>query len=90
MGSKLMPVAKDKKWEVLDNSDTVIENRIAIEVIKCDIQALKSSTNVHNKKTDREFESLHKKIDQIDGRLWWFAGIIIVATVGPLLAGLVG
>ena len=78
-----------KIWELHDNNETIVENRIAIEVIKNDISTIKSTTEHHNKKTDAEFHSLHNKIDRIDNRLWWFAGIIIVGTIGPLLAGMI-
>ena len=59
-----------------------------IALIKHDIKSIRDETNIHNKQTEKDFASIHKKIDKIDNRLWWLAGIIIMATVGPLIAGL--
>ena len=59
-----------------------------IALIKHDIKSIRDETNIHNKQTEKDFASIHKKIDKIDNRLWWLAGIIIAATVGPLIAGL--
>ena len=64
-----------------------IETEVAL--IKHDVNAIKESTREHNAKTDRDFELIHKKIDKIDNRLWWLGGVIIVATVGPLIGSLI-
>jgi len=56
---------------------------------KQDVNTIKESTREHNQKTDRDFELIHKKIDKIDNRLWWLGGVIIVATVGPLIGSLI-
>lgn len=60
-----------------------IETEIAL--IKKDINTIKDNHLAH---IEKDIDMIHKKVDRIDNRLWWFAGIIIVATVGPLLAGL--
>ena len=70
-------------------SEEVNKNRIDIEIIKNDVKNLRESTEYHNRKTDEEFTKLHNKIDKIDSRLWWVAGIIIAATLGPLIASMI-
>lgn len=60
-----------------------IETEIAL--IKKDINTIKDNHLAH---IEKDIDMIHKKVDRIDNRLWWFAGIIIVATVGPLIAGL--
>ena len=77
-----------KKKVVNMRVDEVTQNKIDIEVIKHDVASLKESTREHNAKTEKEFELIQKKIDKIDSRLFWFAGIIIVATIGPLIGSL--
>jgi hypothetical protein len=68
--------------------DEITQNKVDIEVIKHDLASLKESTKEHNAKTEKDFELIHKKIDKIDSRLFWVLGVIIVATVGPLIGSL--
>lgn len=56
-----------------------------IALIKRDINTIKDNHLAH---IEKDMNRIHQKVDKIDNRLWWFAGIIIVATVGPLIAGL--
>lgn len=80
---------QDSRKKVVNmRMDEVTQNKIDIEVIKYDVASLKESTREHNAKTEKDFELIHKKIDKIDSRLWWIAGIIIVATLGPLIGSL--
>ena len=38
-----------------------------------------------NKKVDKLDEKIDKKIDKMDGRLWWIIGILIGATLIPMI-----
>ena len=60
-----------------------IETEIAL--IKKDINTIKDNHLAH---IEKDIDQINKKVDKIDNRLWWLAGIIIAATVGPLIAGL--
>lgn len=57
-----------------------------IALIKHDIKSIRDETNIHNKQTEKDFASIHKKIDKIDNRLWAVAALIIATTFGKLLA----
>lgn len=59
-----------------------------IALIKHDIKSIRDETNIHNKQTEKDFASIHKKIDKIDNRLWAVAALIIATTFGKLLADL--
>ena len=61
--------------------DTALE----IALIKKDISIIKDN---HLHHIEKDVNEIKKNVDKIDNRLWWFAGIIIAATVGPLLAGM--
>ena len=67
-------------------SEESTENKIAIEGIKHEIKSIRDETNIHNRQTEKEFASIHKKIDKIDNRLWAVAALIIATTFGKLLA----
>lgn len=69
------------KMEKANNS---IETEIA--VIKKDIEVIRDNHLTH---IEKDMNMIHRKVDKIDARLWWFAGIIIAATVGPLIAGMI-
>ena len=56
-----------------------------IALIKKDIETIKDNHLAH---IEKDMNKMSMKIDKIDNRLWWLAGIIIAATVGPLIAGL--
>ena len=56
-----------------------------IALIKKDINTIKDNHLAH---IEKDMNRIHTKVDKIDNRLWWLAGIIIAATVGPLIAGL--
>ena len=56
-----------------------------IALIKKDISTIKDN---HLSHIEKDMNRIHTKVDKIDNRLWWLAGIIIAATVGPLIAGL--
>jgi len=80
---------QDSKKKVVNmRMDEITQNKVDIEVIKHDVASLKESTREHNAKTEKDFELIHKKIDRIDSRLFWVLGVIIVATVGPLIGSL--
>lgn len=74
------------------NTARVIEMREQEDNIQTEIALIKKDINVikdnHLAHIEKDVDRIHKKVDKIDNRLWWFAGIIIAATVGPLLAGL--
>lgn len=69
--------------EAYDNYHTVDKE---IALIKQDINTIKDN---HLHHIEKDMNLIHKKVDKIDNRLWWLAGIIIAATVGPLIAGLI-
>lgn len=80
---------QDSKKKVVNmRMDEITQNKVDIEVIKYDVSSLKESTREHNAKTEKDFELIHKKIDRIDSRLFWVLGVIIVATLGPLIGSL--
>ena len=66
---------------VTEHSDTALE----IELIKRDISTIKDN---HLHHIEKDVSEIKRQVEKIDSRLWWFAGIIIAATVGPLLAGM--
>ena len=61
--------------------DTALE----IALIKKDIATIKDN---HLHHIEKDVSEIKNQVEKIDSRLWWFAGIIIAATVGPLLAGM--
>ena len=63
--------------------DDNVQTEIAL--IKQDINAIKDNHLAH---IEKDMNRIHNKVDKIDTRLWMIAGIIIAATVGPLIAGL--
>ena len=56
-----------------------------IALIKKDIETIKDNHLAH---LEKDVNLIHKKVDKIDNRLWWLAGIIIVATLGPLIGSM--
>ena len=61
------------------------EVKTEIALIKKDISTIKDNHLAH---IEKDMNRIHNKVDKIDSRLWWIAGIIIAATVGPLIAGM--
>lgn len=61
------------------------EVKVEIALIKQDINTIKDNHLAH---IEKDMNRIHEKVDKIDTRLWMIAGIIIAATVGPLIAGL--
>lgn len=61
------------------------EVRTEIALIKQDINTIKDNHLAH---IEKDMNRIHAKVDKIDTRLWAIAAIIIMATVGPLIAGL--
>ena len=61
--------------------DTALE----IALIKRDISTIKDN---HLHHIEKDVSEIKNQVEKIDSRLWWFAGIIIAATIGPLLAGM--
>jgi len=57
-----------------------------IALIKKDIETIKDNHLAH---IEKDMNKMSMKIDKIDNRLWWLAGIIIVATVGPLIGNMI-
>ncbi len=57
-----------------------------IALIKQDIATIKDNHLAH---IEKDMNKMSNKIDKIDNRLWWLAGIIIVATVGPLIGNMI-
>ena len=80
---------QELKKNVVEINTTAHENKMDIELIKHDIKNIRKETTTHNKQTEKDFALIHKKIDKLDNRLWWLAGIIIAATMGPLIAGII-
>ncbi len=65
------------------NSDP--DTALEIALIKKDIATIKDN---HLHHIEKDVSEIKNQVEKIDSRLWWFAGIIIAATVGPLLAGM--
>ena len=61
------------------------DNDIEIALIQQELSVIKDN---HLKHLKEDVEKIGKKVDKISDRLWWFAGIIIIATVGPLIGSL--
>ena len=72
---------KNPRESVSPDPDTALE----IALIKRDIETIKDN---HLHHIEKDVSEIKKNVDRIDSRLWWFAGIIIAATIGPLLAGM--
>jgi septal ring factor EnvC (AmiA/AmiB activator) len=73
----------EKTAKVIEMKQDEVKTEIAL--IKQDINTIKDNHLAH---IEKDMNRIHQKVDKIDNRLWWLAGIIIAATVGPLLAGL--
>ena len=56
-----------------------------IALIKRDIEVIRDN-HLHHLKED--VERVERKVDRIDTRLWMIAGIVIAATIGPLIGNL--
>ena len=79
---------QELKKNVVKMNDVANQNKVDIELIKHDIKSIRTETNIHNKQTEKDFASIHKKIDKIDTRLWAVAALIIATTFGKLIADL--
>ena len=79
---------QELKKNVVEINNTAHENKVDIELIKHDIKSIRTETNIHNKQTEKDFASIHRKIDKIDTRLWAVAALIIATTFGKLIADL--
>ena len=77
----MIRVSQRQHTDSNSDSDTALE----IALIKKDIATIKDN---HLHHIEKDVSEIKKNVDRIDSRLWWFAGIIIAATVGPLLAGM--
>ena len=73
----------EKTAKVIKMKDDEVKTEIAL--IKKDINTIKDNHLAH---IEKDMNRIHTKVDKIDNRLWWLAGIIIAATVGPLIAGM--
>ena len=73
----------EKTAKVIEMKQDEVKTEIAL--IKQDINTIKDNHLAH---IEKDMNRIHNKVDKIDNRLWWIAGIIIAATVGPLIAGL--
>ena len=73
----------NKTAKVIEMRQDEVKTEIAL--IKQDINTIKDNHLAH---IEKDMNRIHTKVDKIDNRLWWLAGIIIAATVGPLIAGL--
>ena len=73
----------EKTAKVIKMKQDEVKTEIAL--IKQDINTIKDNHLAH---IEKDMNRIHQKVDKIDNRLWWLAGIIIAATVGPLIAGM--
>jgi len=73
----------EKTAKVIEMKQDEVKTEIAL--IKKDISTIKDNHLAH---IEKDMNRIHTKVDKIDSRLWWIAGIIIAATVGPLIAGM--
>lgn len=79
-----MSVEKLKSKEKIFSQSDNLEVEVAL--IKQDINTIKDNHLAH---IERDMNKMSNKIDKIDNRLWAIAAIIIMATVGPLIAGMI-
>ena len=71
----------------------IVANKYNIQVIQNDIDVIKNNHLKHieddmasvHKKVDKLDEKIDKKIDKMDNRLWWIIGILIAATLVPMI-----
>tara|TARA_B110000914_G_scaffold154531_1_gene135634 strand:- start:625 stop:903 length:279 start_codon:yes stop_codon:yes gene_type:complete len=76
-----------------DIHEEIMKNKYTIQIIQNDIESIKNNHLKHieddmdsiNKKVDKLDEKIDKKIDKMDGRLWWIIGILIAATLIPMI-----
>jgi len=76
-----------------DIHEEIIKNKYDIELIKESIITIKDNHLKHieddmkgiNSKVDKLDTKLDKKIDKMDSRLWWIMGILIAATIVPMI-----
>ena len=71
-----------KVIKMVEQDDDV---KVEIALIKQDINTIKDNHLAH---IEKDINRIHTKVDKIDTRLWAIAAIIIMATVGPLIAGM--
>lgn len=80
-------------WSHDDIHDEIIKNKYTIQIIQNDIDVIKNNHLKHieddmksvHKKVDKLDEKIDKKIDKMDSRLWWIIGILIAATLVPMI-----
>jgi len=73
--------------------DEMLKNKYSIQVIQNDIESIKNNHLKHiqddmesvHKKVDKLDDKIDKKVDKLDGRLWWIIGILIAATIVPMI-----
>ena len=53
-----------------------------IALIKRDISTIKDNHLAH---IEKDMNKISGKVDKIDNRMWWLAGVIIISTLGPLI-----
>ena len=76
-----------------DIHEEIMKNKYTIQIIQNDLDIIKNNHLKHieddmdsiNKKVDKLDEKIDKKIDKMDGRLWWIIGILIAATLIPMI-----
>jgi len=76
-----------------DIHEEIMKNKYTIQIIQNDLDIIKNNHLKHieddmdsiNKKVDKLDEKIDKKIDKMDGRLWWIIGILIGATLIPMI-----
>lgn len=73
----------NQKEKIFSQSDNL---EVEVALIKQDINTIKDNHLAH---IERDMNKMSNKIDKIDNRLWAIAAIIIMATVGPLIAGMI-
>lgn len=76
-------IKTEKRAQVIAKPQST-ETEIAL--IKQDIATIKDNHLAH---IEKDMNKISNKVDRIDNRLWWLAGIIIVATVGPLIGNMI-
>ena len=76
-----------------DLHDDMMKNKYDIKIIKESIITIKDNHLKHieedmkgiNSKVDKLDTKIDKKIDKMDSRLWWIMGILIAATIVPMI-----
>lgn len=78
-----------------DLHEDILQNKTDIEIIRHDIDTIKTNHLHHIEKDMKEVKDdlkehkkeVNTKIDKMDNRLWWILGILVASILIPFIKG---